>query len=248
MEEAERARKVLRGLPVESLERPNAELDEWRERVASFRTELFPFVPPVPPTVVALFGWRCSGERDTMSCADCKTVMKLQPLLLQLLMAGHAEGCLWRSHRVDPHGVLSPGAHSLVTGLHANLASLPSSAVCGPVADLSSGLGASLGTSEERARLAVCGWRAVSSLTDSAPQLFHCDHCQRTCAVSATFDPLASHRPYCIFRLSRARAERMARSLPPDSSAAELPSYVAADTAPPLSLWLARLVLGLPDE
>ncbi len=248
MEEAERARKVLRGLPVESLERPNAEVAQWRERVASFRPELFPFVPPVPPTVVALFGWRCSGERDTLSCADCQSELKLQPLVLQLLAAGHAEGCLWRSHRVDPHAVLSPGAHTLVTGVHANLASLPSAAAaCGPVAGLPSGLGAALGTSEERARLAVCGWHAAAPLVDGS-ELLQCGHCQRTCAGSAAFDPVTSHRLFCIFRLSRERAERLARSLPPDSSATDLPSYVAADAAPALSVWLARLVLGLPDE
>ena len=241
MEGAERARKQLRAVPDDLLEYTNAETEAWRERVASFRPEMYPFVPAVPPTIAALFGWRCR-MRDTLSCLECKTDLPLQPLLLQLLMSAHSETCLWYSHRVDPYAVMSPGASSLTTGIHRNLASLPSPALCGPAEGLPVGLGPALGTSEERARLAVCGWHGVPQADDSV--LNQCGHCQRSCAQSATFDPVASHRLYCVFRLSRPRAERLVKALPPDSRATELPSYVSVDSSQPLVVYIAKLVLG----
>ncbi len=245
MEEAERARKILRGLPVATTsEQPSAELDAWHKRVASYRPELYPFVPAVTPQVASLYGWSCIAH-DTLRCEDCAIEMGVQPLLLQLLVAGHKEGCLWRSHRVDPYTTLAPGAHSLVVNLHANLATLSSSALCGPVSGMPPSLAAALGSSEHRALLAVCGWHAVSK-EDDAVLLLQCRHCCRTCAADASFDPVSNHRLYCMFRSSRSRAIRLARALPPDGSG-ELPSYVERDAAVPLYVWIAGLVLGLPD-
>jgi hypothetical protein len=238
MEDFERARKLLQSLPDSNkAEESNPDLVAWRERVATFRAELWPMAPELSPLVAALFGWSCV-ELDLAGCADCGSRLRAkQPLVNELLIVSHEANCLWRAHRVDPFAALVPGAHSLVAGVHARLASLPRDVLCS-VAGLPPGLGDALGTTDERAVLAVCGWSA-----GPAANTVKCGLCGRIATCDAEVNPITSHRLFCVMRTSRSQMSRIAGSLPPNG----VKSSKTTDDKVPTCMWTANLLLGLPD-